>query len=386
MKKILELLLTVILCLTLCACDESSNDIWSIKQTVDEFGDVTKDSVSVISGSVNGKFSNTATPESDLTVAVHFARKAQYNHYIVGFDLKEYNSTNATFLSSDQKLFKIKLNEEIITMNLSGDAPNGTLYLGTEDYGWSGDLVFNELLNGNDVRCIITIGSSEYNFMLESSNFASLCEENGYVAGATELTFKEAVGIFLEDTGKYRGVAEDTINKNMGKFEVMNDASIKEKLKGRFFRISVTGYMPVGDYGFPFWDAIEFVHEENVQKEWTNFDAGDSYGIEKNINMGLFPNGYEAYRPRYNFQKSPDIINIAVDNNLITYKYEKKNGNLEFSYQCRKITNNFYLLCCVEDDGGLRASYLLFSCDSFYDLLEVVETAQKSFSMIDPYI
>ena len=196
MKKILELLLTVILCLTLCACDESSNDIWSIKQTVDEFGDVTKDSVSVISGSVNGKFSNTATPESDLTVAVHFARKAQYNHYIVGFDLKEYNSTNATFLSSDQKLFKIKLNEEIITMNLSGDAPNGTLYLGTEDYGWSGDLVFNELLNGNDVRCIITIGSSEYNFMLESSNFASLCEENGYVAGATELTFKEAVGIF----------------------------------------------------------------------------------------------------------------------------------------------------------------------------------------------
>lgn len=381
MKKITALILAVIMCASLCAYGGgSSKSAWSLQQTVDEFGDVTENSADVIAGTFTGTFSNTATQGSDLTVNVHFGRKAKFNHYIAGFELMEYNSTKATFLSSDSKLFKVKLNDEIITMNLTGTAPNGTLYLGEEDYGWAGDILFNELLKGNDVRCIITIGHSEYNFTLTSGNFTSICEENNCDEGATYLTFKEAVEIFLNDTGEYIEGAQNAIINNFEKFEILDSAAIKSALNKKFLEISVSSYMPVGDFAFPHWYGAEYSFAEGVKKNWVDFSADDD-GIQKNINKGYFPHGYETYRCRYPFVKKPSSeTKISVDNDLITFKYEKNS----FSYQCRKITDDIYLICVQEDNGSFSPARLLFSCESFYDLIEIVEDAKAMFNIIEP--
>ena len=365
------------MCLSLFACgttnSENNNSTWSIKETVDEFGDITENSVSVISGTFNGTFSNTATADSELTVIVSFSKKSGLNHYIVGFDLKEYNNTNATFVSGDSKKFKMKKDDKITTMNLNGESPNGTLYLGTEDYTWSGDLVFNELLNGNDVRCIIEIGSSQYNFTIISDNLRALCDKNSIFAGAAELTVKEAVNILLEDNGQYIGGSQNCINKNFESFEIMKTEEIKESLNGFFLNISVSGYSPVGDYAFPFWSVEKYSPNNNQFTYLASYDVNSSNGKTalRAIKEGKFLAAYKNYR-----YKSPHetVHEASFENDLFTWTSE----NMTFTFQCRKVTDEIFLLCTKDENGNFYPSDLLFSCEGEEknDLVKAVEYAQ----------
>ena len=380
MKKILALLLTVILCFSLCTCGATKQSgTWSIKQTVDEFGDVTEESAEVITGVFTGTFSNTATAESDLSVVVHFAKKARFNHYIAGFELKEYNNTNATYISSDLKTFKIKLNDEIITMNLTGSPPNDTLYLGSEDYGWSADLVFNELLKGNDVRCIVNLGSSEYNFTLNSNNFTSLCNKNNIQAGATELTLKEALNIYLEDTGCYIGGAVEVIEKSIDKFEIMDADEVKEYFDGVFLSIPVSASQYIGDYAFPYW---KYQIYSRVDKEISTYPYYISTLMQnkaaKSINSGIFASAHKTYRE---FETS-NTQNMYYKDNLLGVE-----GKYEFfsPYQCRKITDDIVLLCTNYNkvdgewlgEGVYQAIEILFKSNAAhsYDLFEFADNA-----------
>ena len=385
MKKIIALLLTVVLCFSLCACG-GEKTTWSIVQTVDEFGDVTEDSVGLIAGTFTGNFSNTATPGSDLTVVVTIGKKAKFNHYVIGFDLKEYNNTNATYFSSDSKTFKMKIGEEVITMNLLGSEPNGTLYLGAEDYGWSGDLLFNELLNGNDVRCIINIDSSEYNFTITNDNFTTLCNEIGITAGATELTLKEALNIYLEDTGAYVEGASECIQKHMDNFEIMSAEEVKNYFDGNFLAISPRTWQDVGDYGFPNW---EFQRYDVADKEVTYY----SYRLDddmknkalKAINSDIFKKAYMEYR-EFNLKQDFTPRKLYYKDNLLGV-----DGRYEFfsPYQCRKITDDIVVLCTNVDiygdrlaDGVYEVYDILFKCEIMSDsnllLFAVDETAVKS--------
>ena len=100
MKKA-AMVLTIVMVLSICACggketptevstdattasvtepattpSESQEDIygfWKVQKTVDEFGDVTEDSETVVSTVVDGSFSNTATSKGDLAVAVYMS-------------------------------------------------------------------------------------------------------------------------------------------------------------------------------------------------------------------------------------------------------------------------------------------------------------------------
>ena len=191
MKKIIALLLTLSLCFSLCACGNSKG-VWCTKETVDEFGDTTENSKKFITGTFNGTFNSFSNSEGNLSATVYIEKKTIFNHYRIGFDLKENNNTNTIFYSAaDSKIFKMKIKDEIISINLTSSSPNDTLYLENNADGWTGDILFNELLKGNDVKCIINIGNSEYKFTIESGNFPSICKKNNFSEGIIEYKLEE---------------------------------------------------------------------------------------------------------------------------------------------------------------------------------------------------
>lgn len=154
---------------------------WEIVDIVDDFGDATGETC--IKSAVTGTFSNTATSDSDLTVVV-FINNTDSGEYTVEFRLLEYNETRATHLNSDDMILKTKVDDEIIEYHLfGGENSNSDIYIiplsfSRIDQGRDGELLVKELYEGNDVRCIIEIGSSKYTFTLEAGNLKKIIDEN----------------------------------------------------------------------------------------------------------------------------------------------------------------------------------------------------------------
>ena len=169
---------------------------------VDEFGDATGESA--IRSVVSGTFSNTATAESDLTVvafitmgvpayssdfisdnATLISNTLTYptSAYNVQFRLLEYDKTPATHLKSDNMILKTKVGEDVEEYILIGNEDNSDLLvnpviMGKTGFERNGELLLKDLYEGNDVRCIVEIGSSKYKFTLEAGNFQKIIDEN----------------------------------------------------------------------------------------------------------------------------------------------------------------------------------------------------------------
>ena len=210
MKRTASLLLALIMCLALCACgsgddtpetteatqaltteatepETSIPDVtepplstsWELDYYVDDFGD--KTDTPHIKCMIAGDFSNTAAMRSDLTVVVFYDFKSEFPF---SFRLIEYGDHKATYDSDDKITLKMKVDgdytpnalglipDEIRTVKLIGVAPNGDLIMNTNDFT-TGDLLHTLLAkNAPNVRCIITIGNSQYNFTIPSAGFS----------------------------------------------------------------------------------------------------------------------------------------------------------------------------------------------------------------------
>ena len=160
---------------------EESVDYWNVAREVDDFGDIVEDGNVFLTASVTGDFSNTATTSSELLADVTLLKvgenKNDYNEIYIFFRLYEYGNNPVIPSSYDAISMKIKAEDDIYEFGLEGadDAvcylPHGRAY---------GRYIYNCLCLGMDVRCIITIGNSQYNFTLESQNFVDACESVGY--------------------------------------------------------------------------------------------------------------------------------------------------------------------------------------------------------------
>lgn len=197
MKKIISLLLVAIMSVSLVACgsNETSNKdtdekaaaqseketnsseeidlddmVWISRQEEDEFGDVKEDGKIILETLIEGTFSNTATADSELKGYI-FVEPRKNNHKVFVFRLMEYGKSPATFTSSEAEniTLKTKINDETEEYKLFGAAPTSDLALGFDNIA-DGDGIFTALCNGNDVKCIISIGSSEYKFTIKSGN------------------------------------------------------------------------------------------------------------------------------------------------------------------------------------------------------------------------
>lgn len=189
MKKWIALLLAAVMCLSLAACGSNGEtshnnqnektNIWSIVQTVDDFGDVVDSNVKCIGAVFHGDFSNTATNSSDLTVKV-YARGNDLSAF--GLELLEYDDMKTLFLDSNEITVKIKVGDT--TTEYSASGAGGYIFI--EDSRWSenyrdyypeGTGLYEALMMGNDVRVVIEVGSSKYNFTVEAGNFNELATQ-----------------------------------------------------------------------------------------------------------------------------------------------------------------------------------------------------------------
>lgn len=202
-KRIVTMVIISILAFCLCSCgkqetisaepdnvSEGSGDViggWSVPTIVDEFGDPIESEDKVIAYSFSGDFSNTATKSSLLTGVVSFYdTRQEYNtlkNKAIFFELNEYGDTPITFYNGDQILLKTKIDNEIETYELSGTPPTSNLYLDSFQIGpaqpYSNERLYDVLCTGKDIRCIITIGSSQYNFTIGSENIVDASIEAG---------------------------------------------------------------------------------------------------------------------------------------------------------------------------------------------------------------
>ena len=182
--------------------EDDSIGSWENTEVVDEFGDATGESA--IRSVVSGTFSNTATAESDLTVvafitmgvpayssdfisdnATLISNTLTYptSAYNVQFRLLEYDKTPATHLKSDNMILKTQVGEDVEEYILIGNEDNSDLLvnpviMGKTGFERNGELLLKDLYEGNDVRCIVEIGSSKYKFTLEAENFQKIIDEN----------------------------------------------------------------------------------------------------------------------------------------------------------------------------------------------------------------
>lgn len=362
MKKVISLL-AVVMILGLCACGNegmNNNDKldWNIKKTVDEFGDVTNNSKNAISATFFGKFSNTATSEGELTVDLKFIKKEIFDHYMVQFDLKEYGDANATYVSGDSLTLKIKVNDEVTEYPLTGIDPNGSLYLGRDDYCWEGDVLFNELYSGNDIRCIVTIGNSEYSFTICSSNFPDLCKKNNLTSVSADLTTREAVNIILEDRGLYMSVARDCISENSEQFELLTSEQITELLNGYFVEIW-SGGVVYDNYIFPECKIFNY----SVKNGSAQMVADYPFNYAQHKNIALQDIGAYKKNRRYEEETSGLLYELSVEDDILTKTLTE--SSLKFIYQIRRISDNIFGRFSKHEDGKFRYSGLLIRSNGY---------------------
>ena len=151
--------------------DTTLTGVWEIKQSVDEFGDVAKDGKSIASSVIVGDFSNTATSSGELLGVVSMALDGKTPRFL--FSLLEYGDKKASYTSSDTLSLKIKIDEQIIEFqNVYGAPPNSDLMLVDNQ-----KTIYDALYKGTDVKCIIYIGSTKYNFTLNSKEFNTVADE-----------------------------------------------------------------------------------------------------------------------------------------------------------------------------------------------------------------
>ena len=314
--------------------EPNTDNSWSVEQTVDEFGDVTENSETLIRTSISGDFSNTATSSSELTGHVFVARYSGGTNSAFVFRLLEYGDHQATFTSSDIEkgiVLKVKVGDTISEYPLTGEAPNGDLYL--VDY--YGDQLFSLLYDGReDIRCIITIGSSQYNFTIKYGNFADVCEEAFHISADGVTSVQGALAAFFNRN--MHGERYTYITENMDEFPILTSDEISDVIASHWLTISV---------------------ETAVYDDWWVYEFS-SDGIRSQV--GHFVDAeYET--------TNPHEVPYTVENDLLCV--ETSVG--EKTYQFRKLLDGYYLV--LENPSGSDFDHL-------YVYVEYTEDGQPAYT------
>ena len=189
---------------------------WYIKDYVDEFGDATDNKY--FGTDCLGTFENSATKGSDLYAIVAFDPSAK----TFLFRLVEYGDHIATYTDSSVLELKYKSDQVTYDATLKGTAPNGDLRIvKADDYEQMRKL----LSNGKDLKVVIYIDNSKYNFTISSSGFDQLEEESARIKEELGIkgTYREVEG---EENLKYYQIIPD--NKTSGTIVFHYDKALKD--------------------------------------------------------------------------------------------------------------------------------------------------------------
>ena len=297
---------------------------WSIQQQVDEFGDVIPNSKPVIITPFSGTFDNTATKNEKLTGYAYFQIMSDNTHYALGFQLLEYGNIDATFLDSDKKTLKVKIQDKISEFNLDGVSPNGNVFTGVRDYEYGGDWLLNQLYQGQDLRCIVYLGSSKYSFNIQSGNLPQVLDQAGIQPGPSGITLKEVLSTYLTDsdwTNNADGfkTAYSYFYKHRNDFDILTTSDMQKEIQGTFLEIEVgqsdSGYWVIRNYDGSQSQQLYYWanHKERLNPEDIQYDrseAAKEYSVADDLmtrNIGLIM--------RYQIRKIADGVYIRYGTN-----------------------------------------------------------------------
>lgn len=369
MKKFGCLILSLSFILSLCACGGTSdttetqtqteNELWSAVHSVDEFGDIDKDGKMALSAPFVGDFSNTATSSSELTGYVFIEPSPRGDHYYINFRLLEYGNHQATFTDAekDEIILKTKIDDNIAEYPLIGIPPNSNLVLDM----MSGDIVFGSLYAGEDVKCIIYIGTSQYNFTLHSANIVNAFEDlvDMYAeqaeANATHST-TEAVLAFLNDEADSEVVSY--LVAHADEFPILNSDELKALLDGNKVLEMTCKY----DY----WTVQRYSQNTKTQIQ---FFAEEENG-----------RGYEAkeFKP----QEFSIVGDTIVEKEFVyTPNVDYEDSLFDVAYQVRMIDDGIYIVYKLDENSNItEADRMMFLYDG------EINSASSLYSVIDSLI
>lgn len=208
MKRIVALILTLLMVLGMVGCgsnasedeqivestpEPATEESWELAYYVDDFGDPT-DEAYLRSKPISGTFSNTATQNSPLTVILLFDPFFSYSpcytldddgtfHSVdssavsrLSFRLLEYGESKAVCYSSDDIILKVKIGDETFSSTLYARSSNADPCLLGYEFSQSSDDApirdfIEALLEEQEIKCVIEIGSSKYNFAVNGTGF-----------------------------------------------------------------------------------------------------------------------------------------------------------------------------------------------------------------------
>ena len=353
MKRLFTFLIVVTMVFALCACGgkEAAKQvettppaeeapIWSIRKTVDDFGDVTENSQTLITTQINGSFSDGEhIEEQDLEGTVFF-QKTYGSHCAMGIGLRENGEIKPTITDKDEKQLLVKIDDKTYEFPLT--APNGTLYAGVERYSYDGDWLLNQLYNGTDLRCVIYVGKSKYSFNLDSGNLAQLMNDENLAPVPAEMSVKEALEIYLTDanwtndkTGFTR--AYNYFYNHIEDFPRMTTADLEREINGVYLETEVTQTTGGG-----YWVIRKYEDSMSQQLHWwASYDErlkADDISRDRSDNPSEF----------------------SVENDMLT-------RGIISSAQVRKIADGIYIRYIRGPQGDYRSpDYLMFAYNGPY--------------------
>lgn len=386
----------------------AENGTWYLSHTVDEFGDESGNPV--IQSEITGTFSNTATAESELKVMAYIVSDdtgtiVGEGKYALAFRLFEYGDHVATYLSSDSKILKTKIGDTVTEYDLSGSAPNGDLYVDVnasvsslktkEDienflYGKTsnyGEEIAKQLVDGNDIKCVINIGSSKYNFVLEAGNikdaFEELMQDGNHalpqdIAGQeTRQQNQEKEAKEQEELKKHQDAEEyvksmrnliysyltDQLSENgyyealyvadhYDEYPMLSQEELENIFPGTYVKYSL------GNSGVA--EGTEYIFDDSGNKRFMGFVYSD----------GTF-RSREDWNP--NYEEIEHTWKIE-DGRLKLTKAVKYRDDRDFGLRTTGF-DGYYFVCSYDEDEGFSAPwYLVVKCDDdgkpLYDLPE----------------
>ncbi len=317
---------------------EDNTEKWFIARQVDAFGDeVSNSNLVMIKTSVKGTFTNSVTQNSPLVVdAVDIVGGCiKGGLHAFSFQLKEYDgSVLASIFSSSAASMKIKVGDTILDYPLDAQEGTGTVYLGMQNA--KGDELFNFLYQGYDVRCIITIDHTQYNFTLPAEGFVQVVEQaqekwDEIIERNRIKNVAMVVNAFMNESKELEAYL--MLKDNVETYHLLSEEEIKAELKGDFFcflmnRVKVKG------------------QEVNaVNTYWTVQTFSDATMTQ----IRYFANKKNTIKP--------EITNFA-------YAFILENGLIKFpklneEYQVRRLGEGYYCLYMDADSQYTTPHYLL---------------------------
>lgn len=333
MKKLITLLLAVALVLSLAACggkngSEATNTNgetrppantattanWLVLNETDEFGDTVENGKNSLTTVITGNFSNTATTSSELGGIASFMLNG--DKYVLGLLLREYGDSPVTYDNSDLDsgiILKTKVKDTISEYELHGTSPNGALFL-LEDASYFFTKFYTDK---EDIRCIVEIGSSQYNFDIEYGNFETACDEAFNIPSGdiqSEIDAIRALLAYSRHTDCY-----NYFSKNINNYPIVKTDELSTIIQNRWLRIEV-------DSQFNDWYMFEYtsegtrtqigrLHNGVYEPSSNEFSQGNyPYRVENDL---LYTGGYLGGEDTTEFRKISDGYYLASENNTL---------------------------------------------------------------------